>query len=529
MNTTRRAFLAATTAGVATTALAAAPKRPNIVCIMADDLGFSDIGCYGSEIQTPNLDRLAANGLRFTQFYNAARCCPSRACLLTGLYNHQTGVGDMVNHRDNAAYQGYLNDHCVTVAEVLRDAGYRTAMAGKWHVGEERPHWPVDRGFEQHFGLISGASSYWAVDEGRHFAFNGQEWRPEAGFYATDAYTDHAVSYIDDFAKSDQFAKGTAPYFLYLAYTAPHWPLHARAEDIALYRGKYMKGWDKLRQERHSRQISMGVVKQAWPLTPRDGQVPAWDSLSTAEQDAMDLRMSVYAAQIHRMDFGIGRVLEAIQRSGQEENTLVLFLADNGGCHEENIGGEKAGVPPGPPGSYTSYGRPWANLSNTPFRLFKHWVHEGGISSPFIARWPAVIKAKNALHHEAAHITDLMATFADMAGAKYPASRNGQPITPTEGMSLAPTFHGLKRRPHEVICWEHEGHKAVRHGNWKLVSRFEKRTWELYDLAADRSEMRDLAAVKPQLAATMRKSYNAWATRCGVVPFEVLPKPTGRA
>lgn len=510
------------TAAAGLTASAAAPKRPNIVCIMADDMGYSDIGCYGSEIQTPNLDRLAGSGVRFTQFYNAARCCPSRACLLTGLDNHQAGVGDMVNHRDNVAYQGYLNDRCVTIAEVLRDSGYRTAMTGKWHVGEERPHWPVDRGFEQYFGLISGASSYWAVDAGRHFALNGEEWRPGAGFYATDAYTDHAVGYIDGFAKQAD------PYFLYLPYTAPHWPLHARPEDIAKYRGKYRaKGWDKLREERHARQKKLGVVKSSWPLTARDEEVPAWDSLSPKDQDDMDLRMSVYAAQIDRMDQGIGRVLDAVHRSGQEDNTLVLFLADNGACHEEKIGGEIRGVAPGPAGSYTSYGRPWANLSNTPFRLFKHWVHEGGISTPFIARWPSVIKAKNSLHHEPAHITDLMSTFVDIAGAKYPSARNGNEIIPTEGVTIAPAFHGGKRKLRESICWEHEGHKAIRQGSWKLVSRFEKRTWELYDINADRSETHDLAAANPDRVASMQSSYNAWANRCGVVPFEVLPKPTG--
>lgn len=522
MSVNRRQFMGAAAAGIVAQAQGAAAKRPNIVCIMADDMGYSDIGCYGSEIQTPNLDRLASSGIRFTQFYNASRCCPSRACLLTGLDNHQAGVGDMVNHRENPAYQGYLNDRCVTIAEVLRDSGYRTAMAGKWHVGEERPHWPVDRGFEQYFGLISGASSYWKVDEGRHFALNGEEWRPGPGFYATDAYTDHAVGYIDGFAKQSD------PYFLYLAYTAPHWPLHARPEDIAKYRGKYRKGWDVLREERHAKQKKLGVVKAAWPLTPRDEQVPAWDTLPEAEKDDMDLRMSVYAAQIDRLDQGIGRVLDAIRRSGQEDNTLVVFLADNGGCHEEKIGGEIKGVAPGPDGSYTSYGRPWANLSNTPFRLFKHWVHEGGISTPFIARWPAALKNKGGLHHDPAHITDLMSTFLDVAGAKYPVSRGGKEVLPTNGISIAPTLRGGKRKLRESICWEHEGHKAIREGRWKLVSRFEKRTWELYDIDADRSELQDLAAANPERVARMQQSYNAWAERCGVVPFEVLPKATGR-
>ena len=303
-------------------------RRPNIVLIMADDMGFSDIGCYGSEIRTPNLDGLAARGIRFTQFYNTARCCPTRSSLLTGLYAHQAGVGHMVSDRGFPAYQGYLNDRSVTIAEALRPAGYTTLMAGKWHVGEDRPHWPVDRGFDRYFGLISGGSNYFRLDPGRQMALDNQPYTPPAeGFYMTDAFTDHALGFLD------QAAAKTQPFFLYLAYTAPHWPLHALPEDIARYRGRYRMGWDALRIARHRRMIELGLVDRRWPLTPRDSRAPAWGEIT--DQEMRDLRMAVYAAQIYRMDQNIGRVLERLRAIGAEENTLVLFLADNGGCAEE--------------------------------------------------------------------------------------------------------------------------------------------------------------------------------------------------
>lgn len=351
----------------ATLASAAAARRPNIILIMADDMGFSDLGCYGSEISTPNLDGLAARGVRFTQFYNTARCCPTRAALLTGLYNHQAGIGHMVNDRGFPAYQGYLNDRCVTIAEALRPAGYRTMMSGKWHVGEDRPHWPIDRGFERCFSLISGATNYFRLEKGRQMALDDQPYTPPAeGFYITDAIADHAVKYIGEYGRRPE------PFFLYLAFTAPHWPLHALPEEIARYRGRYMKGWDALRKERHARQIQMGIVDKRWPLTPRDPAAPAWEDVS--DKEMRDLKMAVYAAQIDRMDQGVGRVLAKLREVGAEENTLVMFLADNGGCAEEVDRG-KPGVPPGGADSFMSYGLPWANASNTPFRLYKHWVH----------------------------------------------------------------------------------------------------------------------------------------------------------
>ena len=510
----RRAFLQ-TMAAPAAAAWGAPARdpRPNIIVIMADDMGFSDIGCYGSEIATPNLDRLAAGGVRFTHFYNSARCCPTRSALLTGLYPHQTGVGNMVNDMGTPAYQGYLNQHCVTFAEALRPAGYHALMTGKWHVGEDRPHWPTDRGFERYVGLISGACNYWRLDPGRKMALDGDPFVPEPGkFYMTDAFTSHAVKLIDEYGRKPD------PYFLYLAYTAPHWPLHAWPEDIAKYRGKYLKGWDALRRERHRRQLAMGIVEGRWPLTPRDPTIPAWEA--APDHDALDLRMAVYAAQIDRLDQGVGRVLDKVRELGQEDNTLILFLSDNGGGHEENIRGEKP-APPGPPDSFTSYGRQWANASNTPFRLYKHWVHEGGIATPFIAHWPAAIRRRGALCHQPAHVVDIMATVLDVARTPYPKTRNGQAVTPPAGRSFLPALQGRAWDGHDALYWEHEGNRAIRARKWKLVSRYPQ-GWELFDMEADRTELRDLAGQQPERVRSLIAQYDQWAARVGVVAWDKL-------
>lgn len=506
----RRQFLSSLAAASAVPATA---KRPNIVLIMADDMGFSDLGCYGGELETPNLDKLAGNGIRFTHFYNTARCCPTRSALMTGLYNHQTGIGHMVNDRGLPAYQGYLNDKCVTIAEALKPAGYQTLMAGKWHVGENRPHWPCDRGFDRYFGLISGASNYWKLDGARQMALDNAPYRPptDGKFYMTDAFTDHAVKFVDEASGKPN------PFFLYLAYTAPHWPLHAWPGDIARFRGKYKKGWDALREERHRRQVSMGIVDKKWPLTPRDPKVPAWNDAQN--KDDWDLRMSVYAAMVYRMDQGIGKLVKKLQDRNELDNTLILFLCDNGGCAEENIGGEREGVPAGPAESFTSYRTPWANASNTPFRLYKHWVHEGGIASPLIAHWPARIKQKGTLTSQPGHLIDVMATAVDIGGATYPATFKGKPVTPLEGRSLAPVFDGKKRAGHPAIYWEHEGNRAVREGKWKLVSRYPG-DWELYDLEADRTELNNVAGKDPRRVERMSKMYQGWADKVGAVPWE---------
>ena len=510
-------FAAVFVAGVLTCAVRSAESagaaRPNIVIIMADDMGFSDLGCYGSEIRTPNIDALAAGGLRFTQFYNTARCCPTRAALLTGLYPHQAGVGHMTSDRNRPAYRGFLNDRCVTIAEALRQAGYRTLMTGKWHVGEARPHWPVDRGFDRYYGLVSGGSNYFRLDPGRIMARGDQPCSPSGErFYLTDAFTDAAVEFLDGQGGSDK------PFFLYVAYTAPHWPLHAWPEDIARYRGKYKIGWDELRRRRHARQIELGLVEARWPLTPRDSEAPAW--ADAPNKDDLDLRMAVYAAQIDRMDQNVGRIVAKIRQLEQTDNTLIMFLSDNGGCAEVVDHG-KPGVPAGDKDSFLSYGLPWANASNTPFRLYKHWVHEGGISTPLIAHWPAVIRQHGGITSQVGHVIDLMATCIDVAGAEYPASFHEKPIIPLEGKSLLPTFRGQQRAGHDAIFWEHEGNRAVRQGKWKLVSRYPGK-WELYDLEADRTELHDLAADHPDKVKELTSLYDRWAQRAGVVPWGEL-------
>ena len=492
----------------------AADSRPNIVIIMADDMGYSDLGCYGSEIRTPHVDRLAEGGLRFTQFYNTARCCPTRAALLTGLYSHQAGVGHMVRDDELPGYRGHLSERCVTIAEVLSTAGYRTLMSGKWHVGEKRPHWPVERGFDRSFGLISGGTNYFRLDPGRKMAIDSERYNPPAeGFYITDWISDHAAEMIRANGPREE------PFFLYVAYTAPHWPLHALPEDIERYRGKYLDGWDALRERRLARMVELGLIEEHENLSPRHDDAPAWDDLSEEKKKDVDLKMAVYAAQIDRMDQGIGNILAALDETGERENTLVLFLCDNGGCAEEVDRGTP-GVPPGGADSFLSYGLPWANASNTPFRLFKHWVHEGGISTPLVASWPAVIREPQ-ITNQPGHVIDLMATCVDLAEAQYPASYQGRAITPLEGKSLRPIFEGKTREGHEAIFWEHEGNQAVRQGKWKLVSRYLS-PWELYDLEADRAELNNLAALHSSRVEQMAERYGEWAQRAGVVPWREI-------
>jgi arylsulfatase len=529
----RRQFLSTAAAAASPSALPAAGRRPNVVLIMADDLGFSDFGCYGGEISTPNINALAKGGVRFTQFYNTARCCPTRASLMTGLYPHQAGVGHMMDDKGLPGYRGELSRQAVTIAEALRPAGYRTLMAGKWHVTRDlknHANWPRQRGFDRFFGTITGAGSFYDP-----VSLTRENTPIEAGkdFYYTDALSDQAVSYIDEYAKQPE------PFFLYLAYTSPHWPLHALEADAAKYKGRYKDGWDALRLERHRRMIGMGLVDKRWPLTPRDASVPAWND--AGHKAWQQRRMEVYAAQVETMDRGIGRVMASLRRAGVDQDTLVLLLADNGGCAEElgpnvarNIyvpkqapdgrpmrAGNLPEIMPGGPADYQSYGVGWANASNTPFRLYKHWVHEGGISSPLIAHWPSATKKTNTITHQPGHLIDIMATCLDVAGAKYPQTHAGNPITPLEGKSLRPVIEGGRRAGHPEIYWEHEGNRAVRQQNWKLVSRHPGR-WELYDLEADRTELNDLSAKHPGKATELVGKWDAWAKRANVEEWEVV-------
>lgn len=497
--------------------------RPNFVIIMADDMGFSDIGCYGGEMDTPNIDRLAREGVRHTQFYNCARCCPTRASLLTGLDPHQVGVGHMIDDLGYPGYIGYLNDKCVTFAESLGLAGYQTYMSGKWHVGEHRPHWPLDRGFHQYFGLISGACNYFRVDPGRQMAVDNSPYTPPPhGFYMTDAITDRAIGMVHDSMRHAN------PFCLYVAYTSPHWPLQALPEDIEKYRDHYRKGWDVLRRERYERQVAMGIIDSKWRLSPRYRKVPAWDSLSAAEQEDWARRMTVYAAQIDRMDQGIGRLLTTLERTGQLRNTIVFFLSDNGGCAEVRIGkGPAERHPsdpiPGGPNSFTSYRPPWANVSDTPFRLFKHYVHEGGISTPFITWSPDLLSRKNALEHTPAHVADIHPTLLRLAGATYPSSYRGHERLPLIGDDIWPVIQGRSKRSDLRMAWEHTGGRALREGDWKLVAEFGK-PWSLYKLADDRTELNDLAAKEPVRTRRMIATWQRWANHVGVVPWAILKK-----
>jgi arylsulfatase len=554
------------------TTFAASPAKPNILIVLADDLGYADLGCYGGEIRTPNLDSLAADGLRFTQFYNCARCCPARASLLTGLYPHQAGIGLMTSDRGASfpgagdqgeafpGYRGSLNASCVTIAQVLKTAGYRTAAVGKWHVGDSVP--PTTRGFDDFYGFIRG----YAVDSWeprmmiRLPAGKPRRTYAPGEFFATDAITDHALDFLADMRKTD------APWLLYVAYQAAHFPIASRQEDMAGYAAVYAQGWDKIREQRLARQKEIGLLSQGTPLTPRsqipkptaakrmgsltdDGKNPAWDSLPADRRADLAQRMAVYAGMVTGMDRNIGRIVADLRASGQLDNTLIFFLSDNGACAEwEPFGFEMAATSDpqpgtginqgtqalpnklysgeelarmGGPGSRPSYGSGWANACNTPWRLYKHYDHEGGISSPLIVHWPAGMKAKGEFRTQVGHLIDLMATCVAVSGAKYPAEFDGHQILPPEGLSLAPAFANqpLER---EYLAWEHEGNRAIREGKWKLVS-LAGAPWELYNMEVDRVELQDLAASESQRVQEMSSKWEAWAQRTHVLPRPVTP------
>ncbi len=568
MNWTRRDFLKTLGLGAAALsvpwrgAYAGDSKRPNILIILSDDMGFSDLGCYGGDIDTPNLNNLAAGGLRFSQFYNTARCCPTRASLLTGVYPHQANVGHMVSDSGFPSYRGDLSHNCVTIAEALRPAGYRTYMTGKWHVTRytnkdgPKDNWPLQRGFERYYGIVQGASNYFdpgtlCRDNTYITPLNDPEYKPES-YYLTDAIADNAVKFLHEHHEKTP----EKPFFLYMAFTAAHWPLNAPEKAIAKYKGKYNQGYGYYRQQHFERLKQMGLIHKDWDLSPQAGD---WEKVENKEWEARC--MEVYAAIVDIMDQGIGRVVTELKRQGALDNTLILFLQDNGACAETMGRGPEINekwiaamkdlhpmgpdelqpktsppmqtrdgrpvrggptVMPGPADTYIAYGRNWANVSNTPFREYKHWVHEGGISTPLICHWPAGIKAHGSLCHEPGHLIDLMATCVDLAGAKYPAQYQGNDIQPREGVSLAPAFQG-QPLPARAIFWEHEGNRAVRKGNWKLVLKYPD-DWELYDMDIDRTEMHDVAAQNPAKVEELKSLYESWAQRCGVQPWP-LAKP----
>jgi arylsulfatase len=513
-------------------ASALAGSRPNILLIVADDMGYADIGCYGSEIRTPNLDALAANGVRFSQFYTTPKCFPSRASLLTGLYPHQVGM----------AQKPLKFQNCTTLAEVLRAAGYHTWMTGKWH-GQDNP---TTRGFERYFGLNDGEANYFnpgrqrpgepvpAADKGdRRWSIDDKTYQPytppDPKFYATDAFTDYALRYLNE-QRDDQ------PFFLYVAYTAPHYPIQAWPEDIAKYRGKYRAGWDQIRLARYERQRAMGLLPTEAPLAPRGnirlafvrdlgpwlpkywderGDILPWDEVP--DHDNWDLKMAVYAAMVDRMDQNIGRLMARLRELKKDENTLVIFLSDNGACAGSHHTGANGAPPPSGPGpmdSFHTYDAPWADVSDAPFTGYKDDCYEGGLAVPAVLAWPRGIKAQGAITPAVAHIMDIMPTCLELAGAEYPATFAGRPIPPMEGLSLLPILQGKERAGHDYLFWEYVGKRAVRHDWWKLVAMPDQ-PWELYDLKTDRAETRNLAATHPEIAQDLAQRWNDWAKRTG--------------
>jgi arylsulfatase A-like enzyme len=524
---------------------AQAETKPNIIVIMADDMGYCDVGCYGSEIETPNIDSLARGGVRFTQFYNTARCCPTRASLLTGLYPHQAGMGHMTgNIHDNPGYRAELSHDTPTIPEVLKTAGYSTYMTGKWHVtsneGPKKPkdNWPKQRGFDRYYGTVKGGGSYYdpamlTRDNKIITPESDDEYKPEH-FYYTDAIGDNATRFV----REHDAAK---PMFMYVAFTSPHWPLHAPPETIAKYKGKYDAGYAPIRAARFERMKKLGLIDEQWQLSPAPID---WKDVEHKEWEARC--MEVYAAQIDRMDQNIGKILATLREKNQLDNTLILFLSDNGGC-AENTGRQvhqdranaaatqpmkpdqiqndvfpkftRDGLPirdghiatPGGKDSYIAYGEGWANVSNTPFRQYKHFVHEGGISSPLIAHWPAGITRRDQLEKQPGHLIDIMATCVDLAAATPPPT--------LAGVTLRPAFNGATLARENPIFFEHESNRAVRAGQWKLVAKGIDGPWELYDMQTDRTEMHDLAASQPDRVKQMFHQWQQWAEASFVLPL----------
>ena len=540
---------------------ARADNQPNILVILSDDMGYSDIGCYGGEIETPTLDQLARDGVRFTQFYNTGRCCPTRASLLSGLYPHQAGIGHMMDDRGFPGYRGEFGSNCYTIAEALHPAGYQNYMAGKWHVthglspkkAEDKKNWPIQRGFDRFYGTIHGAGSFFdpntlVRDNTLISPYADPSYKPDS-YYYTDAIADHAVRFIRE---HDQ----TKPFFMYVAFTAAHWPMHAKEKDLSKYKGRYKEGYSTIRTDRYQKMLQHGLVTEdsttLWPLEEQwgeHGEYWPWD----------ERNMEVYAAMVDSMDQGIGKIVQALETTNQFNNTLVCYMQDNGGCAEgmgrRSIGKPRASAPPlppmkadtlqvdmipkqtrdgypvrqgkgvlaGPADTYIGYGQAWATVSNTPFRKYKHWVHEGGIATPLIVHWPDGIVDPGRMEGTPGHLIDIMATAIDVADADYPKNK-----TPLEGLSLQPLFQ-KKTLPNRKLYWEHEGNRAIRDGNWKLVAGFNQ-PWELYDISSDRSEQHDLSQEQANRTKSMAEAWDAYAARAQVISWEkIRPKKKSNA
>ena len=500
--------------------------RPNVIIILADDMGYSDLGCFGGEIATPNIDRIGREGVRFSQFYNTARCSPSRASLLTGRHPHETGIGILTDDDRPHGYPGSLDPRHPTIAQYFSAAGYATCLSGKWHlssnVTEPDDSWPTRRGFDEFYGIMPGAGDYYHP-AGLWHNETKQPTPDEPGYYLTNAISEHAAAFIAGHGGRD-------PFFLYLAFTAPHWPLQAPEDDVERYAHTFDEGWDALRPRRLERLVAEGILPPGTELSDRDPTQPAWDAVDEPAWEAR--RMAVYAAQVDLMDRGVGRVLDALEATGAADDTIVLFLSDNGACAEElppvdavhfrerqpshtpsgvplRIGNEPS-IVPGPDTTYSSYGRAWANLGNTPFRLYKRWVHEGGIATPLLVRWPQGLAAGHIVH-EPYQLTDIAPTLFEATG-----------LAPVEGpgISMMAVARGDREHDPHTLVWEHVGNAAIRRGTWKLV-REAPQPWELYDIVADRSELHDVAAEHPEIVGELAMAWQEWADAVGVIPWPI--------
>lgn len=494
-------------------------EKPNVVVILLDDMGFSDFSCYGSEIPTPNIDALAKDGRKFSTFYNAARCCPSRASLLTGLYPHNAGMGGMVkfNMNNKGPYQGYLAPEKPTIAEVLKKAGYQTFMSGKWHVGEDSSCWPLKRGFDKYFGLIGGASNHFGSSKGRQVVEGNKivDW-PE-GKYSTDVFNEKSIEYIKNRNKKK-------PFFLYLAHKAPHWPVQAPEEEVALHKGKYDLDFDKYKSLRLENQKSLGLLKNQWKYSYKEDE----EFISKKPDNDLTKLMEVYAAMITRVDKKVGELVAYLKAERIYDNTMIFLLSDNGGCHELIAGRKQKDLTTdqfeaskvaevGSPSTYDAYGPWWAQVSNVPFRKFKHWAHEGGIATPLIVSCPSKVKPNSNWINTPAHIMDIMPTILDAAGVS-----TSQIVL--DGKSFMPALNGVERFQHDFLAWEHEGNKALRTDKWKIVAS-KNEGWELYDIVNDRTEQINLALEKQDLLNTLVSQWQAWATKIGVVPYTKVSTP----
>ena len=507
--------------------------------VVADDLGFSDLGCYGSEISTPNLDRLAGAGIRMSNFYSTPRCSPSRASLLTGLHPHQTGVGILTNNDTPEGYRGDLNERCVTIAEILRTAGYETAIRGKWHLATDmttpNPAWPTFRGFDSFWGTLTGCGSYYQPGTLTRGTKDASDEAMDPEFFYTDRIADEAIAFLTGRAERAE----EAPFFLYIPFTAPHWPLHARAETIAHYENVYEAGWDAVRESRIQRQIDLGLLPADSTLSRRDASVSAWED--EPEKAWQARRMQVYAAQVEELDAAIGRVVKTIDGLEALDDTLFIFLSDNGASDESvplvelerfrqrtdivktstkdgravRIGNDPL-VDPGPEDTYGSYGRSWANVSNTPFRLYKLWAHEGGISAPFIVHWPNGGLTGGRIIEAPYQLVNVMPTILEATGTTYPSDRDGVSVHPLPGGSMLNVWLGDLAQP-QRLWWEHVGNGAIHDGRWKLVRQYGW-PWELYEIGDDRIESVNLADQYPEIVADLAAE---WESRCDL--YDVLP------